>query len=578
MRNWIDITQTPFSAQGSRLLLYRYPKQDALYLKFAERHKNSQIGLEDFLHRPPYIRSLSFIDEVGNPLTYHLTTYPHALSFQTQLGTFVLAFHNTGTLAFGLPPGVRAGIRMHMIIQAWEKTVVGGILKNMHDVEYRTNGRVLRNEIVSGQEESNLEFLVEAGSDTAIHLVISSDLGIDDGVSPFSQTLRVAEKRWHEWFDNAPQVRDDLQIKYYYAWWVMGNNLVAPLGNVMYEAMMPSKAKYIGIWNWDACFHAVAFRHVDPKLARDQLRTMLAHQLPNGMVPDAVYDAGVIDHLDHPIKGEVTKPPVIAWAALKIHETDPNIEFLGEIYPSLVRWNSWWFLMNDDDADGLVQYNHPYSSGLDDSPLWDHGLPVASPDINTYLCIQMDALAVVAEALDKFGEANIWRQRARNVAQRMVRDLYDPEAGLFWAMHDHKPIPEVTLLNLFPLWTGRLPKVMQENILAHLINPDEFWTNYPLSTVARNSSSYDPDTMWRGPTWVNMNYIFIEALTKVGLRDLANELRDRTLDLIAQHSGIYEFYNSETGEPGSYAAPIFGWTAALFIDLVQQISREQINL
>jgi len=46
LRNKIDITQTPFSARGSRLLLYRYPKQDALYLKFAERLTKIAPGLE----------------------------------------------------------------------------------------------------------------------------------------------------------------------------------------------------------------------------------------------------------------------------------------------------------------------------------------------------------------------------------------------------------------------------------------------------------------------------------------------------------------------------------------------------
>jgi putative isomerase len=30
--------------------------------------------------------------------------------------------------------------------------------------------------------------------------------------------------------------------------------------------MMPSKVQYVGIWNWDACFHALAFRHLDPEL------------------------------------------------------------------------------------------------------------------------------------------------------------------------------------------------------------------------------------------------------------------------------------------------------------------------
>ena len=58
---------------------------------------------------------------------------------------------------------------------------------------------------------------------------------------------------------------------------------------------------------------------------------------------------------------------------------------MREIYEPIVRWNSWWFTMNDQDRNGLCEYQHPFSSGLDDSPLWDEGMPVESPDLNTYL-------------------------------------------------------------------------------------------------------------------------------------------------------------------------------------------------
>lgn len=37
------------------------------------------------------------------PLTYRLTTYPHAIRLQTRLGTFSLAFYRNDTLAIGLP-------------------------------------------------------------------------------------------------------------------------------------------------------------------------------------------------------------------------------------------------------------------------------------------------------------------------------------------------------------------------------------------------------------------------------------------------------------------------------------------
>ena len=80
--------------------------------------------------------------------------------------------------------------------------------------------------------------------------------------------------------------------------------------------------------------------------------------------------------------------------------------------------------------------------------------------------------------------------------------------------------------------------------------------------------------MWRGPVWANINYFFIEALHQVGEHDLAVELRQKTLEMIMAHENIYEFYNAENGEPGVNAAPIFGWTAAVFIDLAIQANNE----
>ena len=44
--------------------------------------------------------------------------------------------------------------------------------------------------------------------------------------------------------------------------------------------------------------------------------------------------------------------------------------------------------------------------------------------------------------------------------------------------------------------------------------------------------------------------------------------------MIMNHPSIYEFYNAETGVPPAKAANIFGWTAAVFIDLALQVASE----
>jgi glycogen debranching enzyme len=81
--------------------------------------------------------------------------------------------------------------------------------------------------------------------------------------------------------------------------------------------------------------------------------------------------------------------------------------------------------------------------------------------------------------------------------------------------------------------------------------------------------------MWRGPVWVNINYFFIEALLQIGEQELAHTLRNKTLNLVMAHDSIYEYYNAETGERPQTAADTFGWTAAVFIDLAIQASREE---
>jgi glycogen debranching enzyme len=230
--------------------------------------------------------------------------------------------------------------------------------------------------------------------------------------------------------------------------------------------------------------------------------------------------------------------------------------------------------MNDDDGDGLAQYNHPYSSGLDNSPLWDYGMPVESPDLNTYLCVQMGSLAVIAEILGLAAEGAMWRRRAASIVKRMIEDFWDEEAGLFWALHDDERVPVVTPFNLYPLWTGQLPDDIRARLIAHLTDPEEFWGEFPIPTVARNDPHYDPDAMWRGPVWANINYFFVEALNQVGEHELASTLCQKTLRLIMDNNVLAEYYNSETGKIPEKAALAFGWTASVFIDLAIKASRQ----
>jgi glycogen debranching enzyme len=202
-------------------------------------------------------------------------------------------------------------------------------------------------------------------------------------------------------------------------------------------------------------------------------------------------------------------------------------------------------------------------------------MPVEAPDLNTYLYLQQESLAKIATAIGNEDDTAMWHQRAQAMAQRMVEFAWDAEKGFFWARRNGSRVNVRTPFNLFPLITGQMPADISDRLVAHLTDERQFWSRYPVPTVAMDDPKYDPHEMWRGPTWVNVNYLLIEGLQRSGYSDLARELRQRTLDLINSRDDIYEYYHPVSGENPPKAASMFGWSSAVFIDLAIQAAREK---
>ena len=48
---------------------------------------------------------------------------------------------------------------------------------------------------------------------------------------------------------------------------------------------VPAGGMYPNQWLWDSCFHAIILSHLEPDMAKAELRALFARQLPSGMVP-----------------------------------------------------------------------------------------------------------------------------------------------------------------------------------------------------------------------------------------------------------------------------------------------------
>lgn len=575
LTNSINLRDVPFTERGSRLLIFR--DNDHFSIRLAERWYKRDRQLSAYRHRPPIIDEWTITDIDGHPLEFSMLTRPDRIEAITALGKFIITFLDQEVIMVSLPQG-EFGFRFRANLDIAQPDRRGGVLRLSGDIRrnvaYTTNATILRNGCESFSCETQfVDIRMRADQGAVFLLNITPRLGFMRSIPDPQSVLNAAAQRWHEWFAAAPQVQKKYEEKYYFAWWVMRAGLISPRYYTTREAMTPSKLHYVGIWQWDAYFHALAYRYVDMRLAKDQLRILLDHQREDGMLPDAVHDEGLVTHLDFPIDADVTKPPLLAWAAWKLYEIDHDRGFLDEIYEPIVRWNQWWFEKNDNDHNGICEYNHPFSSGLDDNPMWDDGMPVEAPDLNTYLCIQQDTLAKIAHVIGEEEQALQWQKKADQLAQRMLEEMWDDDAGLFWARKDQKFIKTITPFSIFPFMTGRLPAETTERLVTHLTDENRFWPRYPVPSVALNDPKYNPEQMWRGPTWVNINYLIIEGLLKTGYHKIAQDLRDRTLELIANHKDIFEYYHPQTGEIPPKAAAIFGWSSALYIDLAIQASQ-----
>ncbi|HET9587215.1 MAG TPA: trehalase family glycosidase [Anaerolineales bacterium] len=578
LQDRVNLHQIPFSERGSRLLIFHSGQH--FTVRLAERWFKREGQLAAYRYRAPLIDEWVFIDGEGNPLKLNLTTYPHRIDCETRIGTFILSFLDPESLLITLP-ATECGIKFNANLDKIQTDRRGGVLRLTGDIRrnvaYTTNARIVSHATSPfGADNQSVHMHLDAseGGKTLL-LNITPRLGFNRYIPDPARAIDDAVQRWHAWFAAAPQVDDEYRAQYYYAWWIMRAGLISTRFYTTREAMTPSMIHYVGVWQWDAFFHALAYRHVEKHLAHDQIRIVLDHQREDGMIPDAIHDEGAVTHIDHPIEADVTKPPLIAWASYKLYEHDGDREFLDEIYEPIVRWNNWWFDNNDVDGNGLCEYHHPYSSGLDDSPLWDEGTPVESPDLNTYLYLQQEALTKIATVIGKEDDAKLWRERAQAMAQRLVKLAWDAESGFFWARKNGSRVNVRTPFNLFPLITGQMPPEIADRLVAHLTDERQFWSRYPIPTVAMDDPKYDPHVMWRGPTWVNVNYLLIEGLQRSGYTDLARELRRRTLDLICCHDDIYEYYDPVTGENPPKAASMFGWSSAVFINLAIQAAQEK---
>lgn len=373
-----------------------------------------------------------------------------------------------------------------------------------------------------------------------------------------------------------------------------------------HQYTVPSPTTYPYQWLWDSCFHIIVLAKLEPEAAIAELRSLLARQFEDGMVPHMIFWSPRIFrpyNIGWGKKGtsSITQPPLIAYAAWEIYKHTNDTAFLKELFPKIFSFYKYVVEARDPNDHHLVSIINPDESGEDNSPRFDDPMGLKSDisffghmyerqklmaanrtcnfevDVCTrnhfwvkdvpFNAILIKNLEVLAHMASLLGDEEA--ERYATLHAGLIRDamrehlLFD---GIFWSGTgpEHDLLHVHTWAHFAPLFANLYMKDEADRLIKeHFYNPDTFHSPYGIRTVSKKEESYRPTGFWRGPIWFAPHWFIYHGLKAYGYEKEASWIATVSRENIERH-GFREYFNPETGEPhGAYK---FTW-GTLVLDM-----------
>jgi glycogen debranching enzyme len=368
---------------------------------------------------------------------------------------------------------------------------------------------------------------------------------------------------------------------------ILKTQVYTPEGRIKSRWTTPDRWPHKQMWLWDSAFHAIGLRRVDIQLARETIEAMLDTQEENGFIPLCA----------NPEENHFyTQPPVLVLAAAMVDETAPDNEWLRKIYPALAKYIEWDLANRDSDGGGLVEWAiennitcRSGESGMDNSPRFDFATRLDAVDFNAFLSHECELLTGFAARLGMKEETVFWQDK-HNTLNNLINERLWSNVHNFYVDYDldnGKQSEVLASAGFLPLICGAASQEQAKKLAAHLSNQDTFGTPLPVASIARSCGEYYSKDMWRGPVWVNINWLIAYGLKRYGYTAEADKIISMTMAEQEKHylkyGSIFEFYDDRRevdppnllrkGINAPEVAPThqvifdFGWSGTLYIDM-----------
>lgn len=394
------------------------------------------------------------------------------------------------------------------------------------------------------------------------------------------------------------------------------------------------------IWRWDTSIsldiigHWLDLMNIDGWIPREQILGAEAlSKVPNEFVAQLPTNGNpptlflVLRDLVHGLKKN----------KFTAAESDEISSFLKQAYVRLEAWFQWFNTTQSGKETGTYYWHgrdhttarelnpKTLSSGLDDYPRASHpSEDERHLDLRCWMLLAADCMRSISELFEKennFGKEYDTTVKSLSDFEILNQMHYDNAYGAYFDFGNHtekvrlrwkemmgghnyptreflrevlespklRLVPHIGYVSLFPFMGRIIPadSWILEKQLDLISNRSILWTNFGLRSLAKTSSVYmkrntehDPP-YWRGPIWMNMNYMILSALHHYSREDgpyrekartIYDDLRGNLIRNVVQNyyktGFLWEQYDQKNGK-GKGARVFTGWTSLVLLIMAE---------
>ncbi|KAI8882190.1 glycoside hydrolase family 63 protein [Backusella circina FSU 941] len=287
---------------------------------------------------------------------------------------------------------------------------------------------------------------------------------------------------------------------------------------------------------------------------------------------------------------------------LHLDDDDMSKQWLLSIYPKL-RKNWKWFratqrghieMFGREAPNSEEAYrwrgrtpDHTLTSGLDDYPRGKPSIGELHQDLHSWVAFATRLLLDISSKLGSEFAAD------HQEYDKVLKDLLINLDALHWSQDENmycdqaldEGMPDYVChkgyVTLFPMTLGLLPHDSPKlGALLNMIESEkELWSPFGLRSLSASDPFYNTgEKYWRGPIWLNINYLTLQSLHNNYMNQpgpyqeqaqrIYKNLRKNIIQTVyndyKKTGYVWEQYDAETGE-GMRSHPFTGWTSLVVL-------------